>query len=460
MTMRLHSAARRCRVDTDRLMPIALATLATLSLGSAAALQGQSVDTVGLGDAVDSLVRQIETRVIAWRRDIHEHPELGNREFRTSQLVADHLRALGIDVETGVAHTGVVGVLRGTQAGPVVALRADMDALPVTEEVDLPFASHVTTMYNGSEVGVMHACGHDNHVAILMGTAQVLAALRDRLPGTVKFLFQPAEEGAPPGEEGGADLMIREGALQDPVPDAVFGLHVFPGDVGSIRYRPGGALASADGLRIVVRGRQTHAAQPWNGVDPIVVASQIVLALQTIVSRQVDATATPSVITIGSIHGGVRGNIIPDEVVLVGTVRTFDETVRQQLHTRIRQTAAQIAAASGAIAETSISVGVPVTYNDPALVDRMMPTLRAVVGEDHLAQSPPITGSEDFAFFAQQVPGLYFTLGVTPLGADLDTVPVNHSPRFFADEAALLVGVRAMSHLTVDYLVGGTLRQD
>jgi len=276
----------------------------------------------------------------------------------------------------------------------------------------------------------MHACGHDNHVAILMGVARVLSELRDRIPGTVKFTFQPAEEGAPAGEQGGADLMIREEVLSKPAPDAIFGLHVFPGDVGTIRYRPGGALASADGLRILVRGRQTHGAQPWGGVDPIVVASQIVLGLQTIVSRQVDLTASPSVVTIGSIHGGVRGKIIPDEVELVGTIRTFNAAVQQQLHRRIRETATSIAAAAGATAQTEIQVGVPVTYNDPTLTDRMLPTLRRVAGSDGLSVSPPITGSEDFAFFAERIPGLYLSLGITPVGADLDTVPVNHSPLF------------------------------
>jgi amidohydrolase len=363
-----------------------------------------------------------------------------------------------MDVRTGVAHTGVVAVLRGGMPGPVVALRADMDALPVTEQVDLPFASKVTTTYNGQEVGVMHACGHDNHVAILLGVADVLASLADELPGSVKFIFQPAEEGPPAGEEGGAELMLREGAFDAPVPDVVFGLHVFPGPVGTVSYRPGGALASADALRMVVRGRQTHAAQPWNGVDPIVVASQIVLALQTVASRQLDVTATPSIITIGSIHGGVRGNIIPDEVELIGTIRTFDADVRSDIHRRVRHTAETIAASAGATAEVAIGLGYPVTVNDPDLTEMMVPTLERVAGEHNVLLSPPITGAEDFSYFALRVPGLFLTLGVTPRSADPDTVPVNHSPLFYADEGALPVGVRVLANLTVDYLLRATSR--
>ena len=315
---------------------------------------------------------------MAWRRDIHEHPELGNREFRTAALVAEHLRALGMEVRTEVGHTGVVATLRGGRPGPVVALRADMDALPVTELVDLPFASKVRTTYNGQEVGVMHACGHDNHVAILMGVADVLASVKDDLPGSVKFIFQPAEEGAPSGERGGAELMLEEGAFENPTPEAVFGLHVAPGPLGHLSYRSGSAMASSDGLRIVVRGRQTHGAIPWGGIDPIVVSSQIVLGLQTIASRQLPVTLTPSIITIGSIHGGVRGNIIPDEVEMVGTIRTFDEEVREDIHRRIRQTAELIAASAGATAEVFISEGYPVTENDPALTERMVPTLQRV----------------------------------------------------------------------------------
>ncbi|PYP13583.1 MAG: amidohydrolase, partial [Gemmatimonadetes bacterium] len=396
-----------------------------------------------------------QTKVIAWRRDIHEHPELSNRETRTAELVANHLRSLGLEVRTGVAHTGVVGVLKGGKPGPVVALRADMDALPVTEEVDVPFASKVRTTYNGQDVGVMHACGHDTHTAMLMGVAEILAGMRKDLPGTVKFIFQPAEEGAPTGERGGAELMIEEGALDDPKPSAIFGLHVLPFPAGDIRYRPGGIMASADAFRIVVHGRQTHGAQPWNGVDPIVVASQIVLGLQTITSRQVDLTAGPDVITVGAINGGVRFNIIPDSVVMQGTIRTFDTTVRNDIHQRIRRTAESIAQSAGATAQVVIDTFTAVTYNDPALTQQVLPTLREVAGANHVTLTPPITPAEDFSRYQQRVPGVFFFLGITPPGTDPSKAAPNHSPRFFVDEAALPTGVRALAHLAVDYLSRG-----
>ena len=401
---------------------------------------------------VDRLLPQVQAKVIAWRRDIHEHPELSNRETRTAELVANHLRSLGLEVRTGVAHTGVVGVLKGGKPGPVVALRADMDALPVTEEVDVPFASKVRTTYNGQDVGVMHACGHDTHTAMLMGVAEILAGMRKDLPGTVKFIFQPAEEGAPTGERGGAELMIEEGALDDPKPSAIFGLHVLPFPAGDIRYRPGGIMASADAFRIVVHGRQTHGAQPWNGVDPIVVASQIVLGLQTITSRQVDLTAGPDVITVGAINGGVRFNIIPDSVVMQGTVRTFDTAVRNDIHQRIRRTAESIAQSAGATAQVVIDTFTAVTYNDPALTQQVLPTLRDVAGANHVTLTPPITPAEDFSRYQQRVPGVFFFLGITPPGTDPSKAAPNHSPRFFVDEAALPTGVRALAHLAVDYL--------
>lgn len=407
-----------------------------------------------LSREIDRRAAAVETLVVSWRRDVHQHPELGNRETRTARLVADHLRKLGLEVRTGIAHTGVVGVLRGGKPGRVVALRADMDALPVTEQVDLPFKSTVRTIYNGQDVGVMHACGHDNHVAILMGVAQVLAGMKAELAGTVAFIFQPAEEGAPAGEEGGAALMLKEGVFDTLKPDAIFALHVFPDTAGFIKYRSGPALAASDPLRIVVHGRQTHGAQPWNGVDPITIAAQIVLGLQTIPSRQTNITLAPSLVTIGSIQGGVRGNIIPDSVVLVGTVRTFDAAMQDDIHARIRRTATLIAQSAGATADVTIEKSYPVTVNDPALVTRMVPTLARVVGAGRLGSSALRTGAEDFSFFAQRVPGLYIYLGVTPPGQDLDTVPVNHSPRFFADERALPVGVRALAHLAVDYLIG------
>ena len=404
-----------------------------------------------LAGEIESLVAQVSPKVVEWRRDLHQNPELGNREFRTAAKVADHLRALGIEVRTGIAHTGVVGILRGGRPGPTVALRADMDALPVTEMTDLPFASKVRAEYNGQEVGVMHACGHDAHTAMLMGAAEVLATLRDRIPGTVLFLFQPAEEGAPEGEDGGADLMLREGAFADPKPEAIFGLHVWPNPVGTLTYRPEGAMAASDGLRITVSGRQTHGAVPWGGVDPIVVASQIVLGLQTIVSRQSDLTRGPAVITIGIISGGIRSNIIPDSVVMVGTIRTFDEGMRTDIHERIGRTAEQIAAASGAAARVNIPAGGnPVTFNDPELTRWAVPTLERAAGAGAVVQGLPITGAEDFSLYQKEIPGLFFFLGIAPEGRP--AYP-NHSPLFYVDEAAFPVGVRAMAGLAVDYLL-------
>jgi len=404
--------------------------------------------------ATDPLAREIETRmtdvmpkVIAWRRDIHQHPELSFEETRTAALVAAHLRALGLEVQAPVGKTGVVGILRGGRPGPVVALRADMDALPVTEQVDLPFKSTVRTMYNGSEVGVMHACGHDNHVAILMGVAEVLTGMKPRIPGTVKFIFQPAEEGL-----GGAKAMIADGALENPRPSAIFGLHVFPGELGSISTRPGGLLAAADGLNIIVKGRQTHGSAPWSGVDPIIVSAQILLGLQTIASRQINVTAAPGVITVGMIQGGNRGNIIPDSVVMVGTIRTFDAAMRAEIHTRIKRTAESIAHSAGATAEVSIATGGLITQNDATLLDQMTPTLQRSAGNGGFRIVNPITGSEDFPEFTRDIPGVFFMLGGSPTGSDPATQPANHSPLFFVDEGALPTGVRALANLAVDYL--------
>ncbi|MFN8580152.1 MAG: amidohydrolase [Gemmatimonadaceae bacterium] len=408
-----------------------------------------------LYDEIDARARAVEKKVVAWREDIHEHPELSNREVRTSKLVADHLRSLGIEVQTGVAHTGVVGVLRGGKPGPVVALRADMDALPVKEEVDVPFKSTVRTTFNGQDVGVMHACGHDNHVAILMGTAEVLAGMRNELAGTVKFIFQPAEEGPPTGEEGGAEMMIKEGALENPKVDAIFGLHVFPYEVGRIVYRSGALMASGLTYRLVVKGKQTHGALPWNGVDPIVIAAQIILGYQTIISRQENLIASPAVLTVGMIRGGVRQNIIPDSVEIAGTVRAFSDEMLADIHTRMQRTAEAIASAAGGSARLDmIGRAGFVTYNDPALVERMAPTLKRVVGDDHAGVGELTTTSEDFSSFQKQVPGMFFFLGITPKGADPSTVYPNHSPRFFADEGALLPGVRAMTNVAVDFLMG------
>jgi amidohydrolase len=400
---------------------------------------------------IERRATELAPKVVAWRRDIHQHPELSFQETRTAALVADHLRKLGLEVQTGVGGNGVVGVLRGGRPGPVVALRADMDALPVTEMVDLPFKSTVRAQYRGQEVGVMHACGHDNHVAILMGTAELLAGMKDRIPGTVKFLFQPAEESPP---TGGAGPMIDAGALENPKVDAVFGLHVGPGPSGRVSYTNGAALAAADGFRIVVHGKQTHGAVPYAGVDPIVVGSQIVLAFQTIVSRQVNLSSAPAILTVGAFNGGNRENIIPDSVVMIGTIRTFDESVRAEIHTRVKRTAESIAQSAGATADVRIDIGYPVTINNAGLTARMLPTLQRAAGAGNVSAGTASTASEDFSRFAQKVPGLFVFLSVTPPNIDWRTAASNHSPLFQADEAALPVGVRIMSELAVDYLTG------
>ena len=416
------------------------------------AAQSQTAAVSGLAAEIDRRAAQIESKAISWRRDLHEHPELSNREFRTAKIVADRLRSLGLEVRTGVAHTGVIGLLRGKQPGPVVALRADMDALPVTEEVDLPFASKVRATYNGREVGVMHACGHDMHTAILMAVAEVLSGLRGEFSGSVKFIFQPAEEGAPEGEEGGAHLMIQEGALANPRPEAIFGLHVRPAPLREISYRPGAAAASSDSFKIVVHGRQSHGALPWAGVDPIPVAAQIILGLQTIASRQTDLTRSPVVITIGRLHGGVRNNIIPDDVEMEGTIRAFDTEIQAAIHDRIRRTADMIAKSAGASAEVTITSRTPVVFNDPALTERMLPTLRRVAGDGALKKGVPSTTSEDFSFYQKEIPGMFFGLGITPKDTDPAKIEPNHSPRFFADEGAMIVGIRALANLAADFL--------
>ena len=431
---------------------------AALALAAAA---GEAAAQSRLAGEIDAGARRLEPKLIAWRRDIHQHPELGDVEFRTAKLVADHLRGLGMEVKTGVARTGVVGVLRGGRPGPVVALRADMDALPVREQVDLPFASRATGTYQGRTVPVMHACGHDAHVAILMTTAELLAGMKDRLPGTVVFIFQPAEEGTSldPDKRGGmasgAERMVEEGVLESPKVDAIFGLHVgarIP--TGHLQWRSGPFMAASDRVAITVQGRQTHGAQPWAGVDPIVVASQVVLGLQTIPSRQVDVTDEPSVVTIGQIHGGARNNIIPDTVEMEGTIRTFDTAMQDDIHLRLKRTAENIAAASGAKAAVEIERGYRPTINNPGLTARMEPTLKRVAGEGRwLAEAQKRTGAEDFSFFQEKVPGLFFNLGISPPATAATAAP-NHSPLFFVDEAGLATGVRALAHLTLDYMEG------
>ncbi len=417
----------------------------------------QPVVASDLAAQIDAAAQAAEARVIAWRRDFHAHPELGNREFRTAGIVAEHLRALGFDeVRTGVAHTGVVGLLKGGLPGPVVALRADMDALPVAEQVDLPFASKVKAEWNGEQVGVMHACGHDAHTPIVRGVAEVLAGQRGALRGSVKFIFQPAEELPPEGEDGGAKMMIAEGAMDNPRPAAIFGLHVtsrLPLNV--VGYRPGPTMASADNLKITIQGSQTHGAMPWAGVDPIVVSAQVVLGLQTIISRQVDLTKEPAVLTIGTIHGGLRENIIPESVEMRGTIRTFDEEMRDDVHERVTYLAQAIARGSRAGCEVCIKKNYPVTVNDPALTEAMRPTLARVAGPNRLALVPKVTGSEDFSFFQRVVPGLFIFLGVTPEEQEVARAAPNHSPKFYVDERCLVTGVRALAHLAADYLQHG-----
>ena len=399
---------------------------------------------------IDKIADKIEKKVIKWRRDIHQNPELSNREFKTAAKVAKHLRSLGIDVETEVAHTGVVGLLKGGKSGKVVALRADMDGLPVKEKVDLPFASKAKGIYQEKEVDVMHACGHDNHVAGLMGAAEILASIRKDLPGTVKFIFQPAEEGAPLAEKGGAPYMVEEGVMDNPKVDAIFGLHAWPGKVGQAEYRSGPTMAAAERMRITVTGVQTHGALPWGGVDPIVISSQIILALQTIVAREVDITEVPAVVTIGSIHGGVRNNIIPEEVVMEGTIRTFKQEIKEHIHKSIKNKVEMIASASGAKANVEIFSGIAkVTYNEPSLTDQMLPSLQKVYGKENVLIRPFVTGAEDFPFFTDHAPGLYFFNGVSE---DPSKAYPNHSPYFFADERNLKYGMKSMAQLAADYL--------
>jgi len=407
--------------------------------------------------------KQVERQLIAWRRDIHAHPELGNNEKRTAQLVAEHLRSLGMDVKTGVARTGIVAVLKGALPGPIVALRADMDALPVKETSDLPFASKARGQYLGKEVDLMHACGHDTHTAILMATAKILASMRDRLPGTVVFYFQPAEEGPgdfiPDGKNvWGAKMMIQEGAMKSPKPDAVFGLHAWAGvPAGRIAYRAGPTLASSDDLRIKIIGKQTHAGAPWNGIDPITVSGETLVGLQTIISRRTNISSFPSVVSIGTINGGTRYNIIPESVEMTGTIRTYDYDIRKKLHADVRQKVEKIAESGNAKAEVTILEKYDPTINDPALTEKMLPTLRWAANND-VVQTPLVGGAEDFSFFAKEVPGLFVFLGVTPPSQDMTQAAPNHNPGFFVDESAMIIGVKTMASLASDYLHAGAVR--
>lgn len=402
----------------------------------------------------ESAIQTVLPRMIAWRRDIHEHPELSYEEVRTARLVAQHLRSLHIEVRTGVAVTGVVGVLRGGRPGPVIALRADMDALPVTEEVDLPFRSHARGRYNGQDVGIMHACGHDTHVAVLMAVASVLAAQREQLAGTVIFVFQPSEEGAPPGGLGGARRMLAENVFGDLHPEAIFGLHAWPAQSGTVMMIPGSVMAGSARLDLTVTGSQTHGAQPHAGIDPIVASSQIINALQTIPSRQMDAVRSPVIVTIGSIHGGVRYNIIPQTVEMQGTIRYLNPDTRDDLFNRIRRTATDVAAASGATAEVTITENAIPTVNPPALLARTRTAVARALGEDAVQGGQPVMPAEDFAYFQQAVPGVFFFYGVNAPGVSTADAAPNHNPRFFVHEPAMETALRAMLAVTLDRVDG------
>ncbi|ARS37655.1 amidohydrolase [Pontibacter actiniarum] len=403
-----------------------------------------------------TLADKVEPQVIEWRRHFHEHPELSNRETETAARIAAELKKMGIEVETGVAKHGVVGILKGGKPGPVVALRADIDGLPVTERANIPFASKAKGTYNGNEVGVMHACGHDTHIAMLLGAAEVLSSMKNDLKGTVKFLFQPAEEGAPAGEEGGARLMVKEGVLEKgPKPEVIFGLHInSQTEVGTLKYRPGGIMAGADVFRIKVKGKQVHGANPWAGVDPIVVSSQIIYGLQTIISRQTELTEDAAVITVGMIHGGVRNNIIPEEVQMEGTIRTLDKEMQKKIHDKIRLTATNIAESAGATAEVEIEEMAAITYNEPALTEKMLPTLQATAGKGKVVLMNAMTGAEDFSYFQQEIPGLYLFVGGMPKGQNPAKAPAHHTPDFYVDESGMKLGVKTLTNLTLDYMNG------
>lgn len=408
-----------------------------------------------LRNQVNAAADKIEQKVIAWRRDIHEHPELGNNEVRTAALIAKHLESLGIEVKTGVAHTGVVGILKGGKPGPVVALRADMDALPVIERTPVAFASKVKVQYNGKESGVMHACGHDTHVAMLMGVAEILAGMKKDLKGTVKFIFQPAEEGAAHGEEAGAELMVKEGVMQNPAVDVVFGLHInSQTEVGKIKYRSGGIFASVDDMKIIVKGRSAHGAYPWSAIDPIVASAQIVNNLQAIISRNLNITENAGIVTIGAINGGNRGNIIPEQVEMLGTIRALKTEDRNMLIERVRQVVTKTAESAGASAEVIIPYesSFPVTFNDAALTEKMLPSLQQSAGKDNVSITVAQTGAEDFSFYQQKVSGLFFILGGMPKGGNPLTAPSHHTPDFFIDESGLKLGVETLSNLTIDYM--------
>jgi len=406
-----------------------------------------------LKEKANAAADKIETKCIALRHDFHENPELGNREFRTGKIIAEHLKKLGIEVKEGVARTGVVGILKGAKPGPCIALRADMDALPIIERVNIPFASKQKTTYNGQEVGVMHACGHDAHVAMLMSVAEILSGMKNDLKGTIKFIFQPAEEGPPEGEEGGAYLMVKEGVMENPIVAAIFGLHIESDiETGKIEYKPGAFMASSDWFHIVVKGKGSHGSQPWKGIDPIQISAQIIEGLQNIVSRQIDLTKAPVVITVGKIQSGVRNNIIPEECVMDGTIRTLDDAMQKEVHEKIKWTAMKIAEASGATAEVTIDTKTLVTYNTPELVKKMIPSLQSAAGADNVKETVWKTGAEDFSYYGTKAPAFFFYLGGMPKGKDPKKAPPHHTADFYIDDSGMKTGVKAFCSLVIDYM--------
>jgi amidohydrolase len=422
------------------------ALLLLLTLAITAFAQDRSAE-------INAAAEKIMPKLVEWRRHLHQYPELSNRETKTAAFVEKHLRALGLEVRTGIAKTGIVGILKGGQPGPVIGLRADMDGLPVTERVQLPFASKEKAEYNGQQVGVMHACGHDTHVAMLMGTAEVLAGMKDKIKGTVVFIFQPAEEGPPAGEEGGAPVMVREGVMDNPKIDAIFGIHInAQTEIGTIKYKYGAAMASSDWFSIKVKGKQTHGSQPWHGIDPIAVAAQIINGLQMIVSRQSELTKAPVVITVGKINGGVRENIIPEEMTMAGTIRTLDPAMQKDVHEKIRRTAVNIAEAFGATAEVSIETKTQVTYNTPELVKKTVASLEKAAGKENVVENEWTTGAEDFSFYREKAPAFFFFLGGMPKGKDPKTAAAHHTPDFYIDDSRLDVGVKAFCNIVFDFV--------
>ncbi len=413
------------------------------------------ISSFSFANDVEKLADQIEPKVIEWRHHLHEHPELSNREFETAKYVEKHLRSLGLEVQTGVAITGVVAVLDSGNPGPTIGLRADMDGLPVKEDNDLPFKSTQTGEFNGNTVPVMHACGHDTHMAMLMGAAEILVGMKDQLRGKVKFIFQPAEEGAPAGERGGAEVMVEEGVLKNPDVDVVFGLHISSNtDVGKVRYRHGGIMAAVDPFKIVVKGKQAHGAYPWKSVDPITTSAQIIMGLQTIVSRELRLIDDAAVITIGSIHGGNRSNIIPMEVTMVGTIRTLNEQARDHIYEALPRKVKGIADSMRAEAEITLPLdyNYPITYNEPALMEQMLPTLVRTAGKSNVIDSKPVTGAEDFSFFQKEVPGVYLWVGGKPLDVSEADSPAHHTPEFFVDDSGMKLGVKLLTNMTLDYM--------